>query len=141
MDSPVEGVEIGSPSWVLKSSLESPPSSNVVEDMDDPRCECVEPKEVLEFGGMVGTLFAGLGTMGGSLLVTAKERMVSTPPLFRARETKHDKLSTKCFLSFFMFLKMESIITQILSTRGPPCADRFDRSVCAELTLNAKMTH
>lgn len=59
-----------------------------------------------------------VGAMGGSLLLmpTWKERKVSTPPLLRTRETKHDKLSTKYFLSFFIPLSNPTTPTTCQNT-------------------------
>jgi hypothetical protein len=56
-----------------------------------------------------------VGAIGGSLLlVIAKERMVSTPPLLVKRDTKHARLSTKYFRSFFMCLQWRRVSHHIV---------------------------
>jgi hypothetical protein len=69
--------------------------------MDDaPRRDPLEPTDA--------RAFTAAGAIGGSLLPLstgiANARTASTPPPLRHRVTKHPKLSTKYFPSFFMFL-------------------------------------
>lgn len=66
--------------------------------------ECVDPMDAMEtLDPDVGmgccccpffTVLGGVGTSGGSCFDTENDRMVSTPPLFRALDTKHVKFST-----------------------------------------------
>jgi hypothetical protein len=77
-----------------------------VDDMDVPRRD--------EFSDE----FRDPGKLSG--LAMAKERMQSTPPEFFTRVTKHVKLSTKYFLSFFIVLQTMCARPQLTPHLAPP---------------------
>jgi hypothetical protein len=77
--------------------LDARDANDAVESVVRIGCDaCVPPRN---------TVFGGVGMRGGNCFDTENDRIVSTPPLFRARDTKHVKLSTKYFRSFFMLLR------------------------------------
>lgn len=52
------------------------------------------------------------------LLLMAKERMLSTPPDFRTRVTKHVRLSMKNFRSFFIVLSFKINVLLVFMMRA-----------------------
>lgn len=103
--------ENASLSCVRKPSLEATPNEP---EEADPRLvrweardaiETVDPDVAMGWTLPFDREWAGVGTSGGSCFVTEKERIVSTPPLCRARETKHVKCSMKYLRSLFIVLK------------------------------------
>lgn len=97
-------------SWLNVADDTDDPRSEVKEGVFDNKLEAVKVEKLLERLEKGPVLICVLvvrgvfGTLGGSGLLMANERTLSTPPEFLTRVTKHVKLSMKYFRSFFIVL-------------------------------------